>query len=170
MRQNQSFLEAVGQGASVNEAVTLRSTKQFRTTELKKEDLVIKKVLATAAVAVSVAGMSATTAMAAGNDGGSANLIGNTSTQSIGATNTGGYMSPNMGLINGGVLNCFDVQKLEAQVPIGAIIAVPIAAQDLLGNPVQGQTCTQNSVEQKGDDALSHILDSILSRNGNIGG
>jgi hypothetical protein len=130
---------------------------------------VIKKVLATAAVAASVAGMSATTAMAAGNDGGSANIIGNTSHQSIGSNHTGGYMSPNFGLINGGVLHCFDIQKVQAQVPIG-VIAVPVAVQDVLGNPISNQTCTQNSVQQKGDDALSHILGEVLSQNGNVGG
>lgn len=129
----------------------------------------IKKVLATAAVAASVAGMSATTAMAAGNDGGSANIIGNTSHQSIGSNHTGGYMSPNFGLINGGVLHCFDIQKVQAQVPVG-VIAVPVAVQDVLGNPMSNQTCTQNSVQQKGDDALSHILGEVLSQNGNVGG
>ncbi|MFI8289000.1 RdlA protein [Streptomyces sp. ms191] len=129
----------------------------------------IKKVLATAAVAASVAGMSATTAMAAGNDGGSANIIGNTSHQSIGSNHTGGYMSPNFGLVNGGVLHCFDIQKVQAQVPIG-VIAVPVAVQDVLGNPISNQTCTQNSVQQKGDDALSHILGEVLSQNGNVGG
>ncbi|WP_418958790.1 rodlin [Streptomyces tritici] len=129
----------------------------------------IKKVLATAAVAASVAGMSATTAMAAGNDGGSANIIGNTSKQSIGANETGGYMSPNFGLVNGGVLHCFDIQKIQAQVPVG-VIAVPVAVQDVLGNPMANQTCTQNSVQQKGDDALSHILGEVLSQNGNMGG
>ena len=128
----------------------------------------IKKVLATAAVAASVAGMSATTAMAAGNDGGSANIIGNTSHQSIGSNHTGGYMSPNFGLINGGVLHCFDIQKVQAQVPVG-VIAVPVAVQDVLGNPMSNQTCTQNSVQQKGDDALSHILGEVLSQNGNVG-
>ncbi|MFI8961171.1 rodlin [Streptomyces sp. NPDC053493] len=129
----------------------------------------IKKVLATAAVAATVAGMSATTAMAAGNDGGSSNIIGNTSKQSIGSNSTGGYMSPNFGLINGGVLHCFDIQKIQAQVPVG-VIAVPVAVQDVLGNPMSNQTCTQNSVQQKGDDALSHILGEVLSQNGNVGG
>ncbi|MEU8545218.1 rodlin [Streptomyces sp. NPDC048717] len=128
----------------------------------------IKKVLATAAVAATVVGMSATTALAAGDDGGSANLVGNTSHQSIGANSTGGYMSPNFGLVNGGFLDCFDVQKLEADVPIG-LIAIPVGVQDVLGNPVSGQTCTQDSVQQKGDDALSHILGEVLAENGNIG-
>ncbi|MFD7323893.1 rodlin [Streptomyces sp. NPDC059875] len=129
----------------------------------------IKKVLATAAVAATVAGMSATTAMAAGNDGGSANIIGNQSKQSIGSNSTGGHLSPNFGLINGGVLHCFDIQKIQAQVPVG-VIAVPVAVQDVLGNPMSNQTCTQNSVQQKGDDALSHILGEVLSQNGNVGG
>ncbi|HEY9372391.1 rodlin [Streptomyces sp.] len=128
----------------------------------------IKKVLATAAVAASVAGMSATTAMAAGNDGGTANIIGNQSKQSIGSNSTDGYMSPNFGLVNGGVLHCFDIQKIQAQVPVG-VIAVPVAVQDVLGNPMSNQTCTQNSVQQKGDDALSHILGEVLSQNGNVG-
>ncbi|MFD5327741.1 rodlin [Streptomyces sp. NPDC127092] len=130
----------------------------------------IKKVLATAAVAATVAGMSATTAMAAGNDGGSANIIGNQSKQSIGSNSTGGYMSPNFGLVNGGVLHCFDIQKVQAQVPIGALIGAGVAVQDVLGNPMSNQTCTQNSVQQKGDDALSHILGEVLSQNGNVGG
>lgn len=130
----------------------------------------IKKVLATAAVAATVAGMSATTAMAAGNDGASANLIGNQSKQSIGSNSTDGYFSPNFGLVNGGVLHCFDVQKLQAQVPIAALIGVSVPVQDVLGNPQANQTCTQNSVQQKGDDALSHILGEVLSQNGNVGG
>ncbi|MER7957219.1 MULTISPECIES: rodlin [unclassified Streptomyces] len=129
----------------------------------------IKKVLATAAVAASVVGVTATAASAAGNDGGSANIIGNTSKQSIGSNSTGGYMSPNFGLVNGGVLHCFDIQKIQAQVPVG-VIAVPVAVQDVLGNPMSNQTCTQNSVQQKGDDALSHILGEVLSQNGNVGG
>ncbi|GGT52921.1 rodlin [Streptomyces purpureus] len=131
----------------------------------------IKKVLATAAVAASVVGISATTAtqaMAAGDDGNNAVVAGNLSKQSIGSNSTGGHMSPNFGLINGGVLHCFDVQKVQAQVPIG-IIAIPVAVQDVLGNPMQNQTCTQNSVSQNGDNALSHILGEVLSGNGNAG-
>ncbi|MFB7369963.1 rodlin [Streptomyces sp. NPDC056222] len=127
----------------------------------------IKKVLATAAVAVSVAGMGATTAMAAGDDGNSANIIGNQSKQSIGNTSTDGYFSPNFGLVNGGILHCFDIQKVNAQV--GGGLNIPIQVQDVLGNPMANQTCTQNSVQQKGDDALSHILGEVLSGNGNAG-
>ncbi|WP_137993681.1 rodlin [Streptomyces vilmorinianum] len=128
----------------------------------------IKKVLATAAVAASVVGMSAATASAAGDDGNSSNVIGNTSKQSIGSNHTGGYMSPNFGLINGGVLHCFDIQKLQAQVPVG-VIAVPVAVQDVLGNDMSNQTCTQNSTQQTGDDPLANVLSEVLSGNGNVG-
>ncbi|MDT9693504.1 rodlin [Streptomyces sp. P9(2023)] len=129
----------------------------------------IKKVLATAAVAASVVGMSAATASAQSDDGNSSNVIGNQSKQSIGSNSTGGYMSPNFGLVNGGVLHCFDIQKLQAQVPVG-VIAVPVAVQDVLGNDMSNQTCTQNSTQQTGDDPLSNILREVLSGNGNVQG
>ncbi|MEV4945027.1 rodlin [Streptomyces sp. NPDC053755] len=129
----------------------------------------IKKVLATAAVAASVVGVSATTAMAAGDEGNSANTIGNTSKQAIGSNSTGGYMSPNFGLVNGGVLHCFDIQKVQAQVPVG-VIAIPVAVQDVIGNDMSNQTCTQNSVQQTGDDPLSNLLRNVLADNGNVGG
>ncbi|MFF7179533.1 rodlin [Streptomyces sp. NPDC008121] len=129
----------------------------------------IKKVLATAAVAASVVGVSATTAMAAGDEGNSANIIGNSSKQAIGSNSTGGYMSPNFGLVNGGVLHCFDIQKVQAQVPVG-VIAIPVAVQDVIGNDMSNQTCTQNSVQQTGDDPLSNLLRNVLADNGNVGG
>ncbi|MGW0464136.1 rodlin [Streptomyces sp. NPDC003027] len=124
----------------------------------------IKKVLATAAVAASVVGMSAATASAAGDDGSnSANIIGNQSKQSIGSTHTGGYMSPNFGLVNGGVLHCFDVQDITAQVPIVNIVAVNV--DDIL-SPKQNMTCVQNSVQQQNNNPLSDLID-VLSENAN---
>ncbi|MFF2504069.1 rodlin [Streptomyces sp. NPDC058067] len=124
----------------------------------------IKKVLITAAAAASVVGMSTTGAMASGDDGNSANLTGNLSKQEIGSSHS---TAPSFSLINGGVANCIDVQKVAAAVPVG-VIAVPVGVNDLL-NPMANQTCTQNSVQQKGDDPLSHILDDILADNGNAG-
>ncbi|MFF5423335.1 MULTISPECIES: rodlin [unclassified Streptomyces] len=123
----------------------------------------IKKVLATAAVAASVVGMSAATASAAADDGNNTNVIGNTSKQAIGSTSTGGYMSPNFGLINGGVLHCFDVQDITAQVPIVNIVAVNV--DDVL-SPKQNMTCVQNSVEQQQNNPLSDLVD-LLADNGN---
>jgi len=127
---------------------------------------VIKKVLITAAAAASVVGMSTTAALASGDDGNSATNKGNLSKQEIGSSNSHG---PSFSLINGGVANCVDVQKVTAAVPVG-VLAVPVGVNDLL-NPMANQTCTQNSVQQKGDDPLSHILDDILADNGseNIG-
>ncbi|GGT83602.1 MULTISPECIES: rodlin [Streptomyces] len=122
----------------------------------------IKKVLATAAVAASVVGMSAATASAAADDGNSTNVIGNKSKQAIGNTSTGGYMSPNFGLINGGVLHCFDVQDITAQIPVGV---AAIAVDDVL-SPKQNQTCTQNSVQQQQNSVLSDLVD-LLADNGN---
>jgi hypothetical protein len=128
---------------------------------------VIKKVLATAAVAASVVGMSAATASAAGDDGAnSANIIGNQSKQAIGSNSTGGYMSPNFGLVNGGVLHCFDVQDITAQVPIVNIVAVNV--DDVL-SPKQNMTCTQNSVQEQNNNPLSDLID-VLSENANIDG
>jgi hypothetical protein len=123
---------------------------------------VIKKVLITAAAAASVVGMSSTGAMASGDDGNSATNSGNLSKQEIGSSHSD---APSFSLINGGVANCVDVQKVTAAVPVG-VLAVPVGVNDLL-NPMANQTCTQNSVQQKGDDPLSHILDDIISDNGN---
>ncbi|MEU2115503.1 rodlin [Streptomyces sp. NPDC016459] len=123
----------------------------------------IKKVLATAAVAASVVGMSAATASAAADDGNGANIIGNKSQQTIGSTSTGGYMSPNFGLINGGVLHCFDVQDITAQVPIVNVVAVNV--DDVL-SPKQNMTCTQNSIQQQQNNPLSDLVD-LLADNGN---
>ncbi|MET7514120.1 rodlin [Streptomyces sp. NPDC005480] len=122
----------------------------------------IKKVLITAAAAASVVGMSSTGAMASGDDGNSATNSRNLSKQEIGSSHSD---APSFSLINGGVANCVDVQKVTAAVPVG-VLAVPVGVNDLL-NPMANQTCTQNSVQQKGDDPLSHILDDILADNGN---
>ena len=69
----------------------------------------LKKVCATAAVAASVIGVSgaaAAPAMAVGDGNGSvATQNGNGSKQVYGNTTTGGYMSPNMALVNGSLNN-----------------------------------------------------------------
>ncbi|MGX1669672.1 rodlin [Streptomyces sp. NPDC055400] len=125
----------------------------------------IKKVLITAAAAASVVGMSSTGAMASGDDGNSATNANNLSKQEIGSSNS---HAPSFSLINGGVANCVDVQKVAAAVPVG-VIAIPVGVNDVLNGGSANQTCTQNSVQQKGDDPLSHILDEILADNGNAG-
>ncbi|MFF9869256.1 rodlin [Streptomyces sp. NPDC013953] len=121
----------------------------------------IKKVLATAGVAAVVLGASAPMASAVG-DRGVDTQNGNFATQSYGNTYTGGYMSPQIGLIQGsfnkpcvGVPLQADVQSLTATTGL----------QDIL-NDTQNQQCTENSTAVKGDSALSHILENFLSQNG----
>ncbi|GAA4965631.1 hypothetical protein GCM10023205_32500 [Yinghuangia aomiensis] len=129
---------------------------------------VLKKVAASSAVVAAAVGVVATAApaaMAGGNDGQHTNFVGNSAKQNIGNTSSDGYFSPNFALVNGGVLDCFDVQKVTAQVPVGALIGAGIGVQDIL-NDQTNQTCTNNSVQQNGDDPLSHVLSDILSDNG----
>ncbi|MFE5025552.1 rodlin [Streptomyces sp. NPDC056656] len=131
----------------------------------------MKKVMAAAAVAASVAGISAVAApqaMAIGNDGGTTSFSGNGAEQAYGNSATYGSMSPQLALIQGSLNKpCIG---LPAKANVGSLIgAVPIAVQDIpiLSAP-QNQQCVENSTQAKGDEPLSHILDDfpILSGNG----
>jgi len=136
---------------------------------------VIKKILATAAVAASFAGVAATVApqaMAIGDDQGTTTANGNGSTQAYGNTYTSGYMSPSFALIQGSLNKpCI---ALPAKANVGSLVGiVPVTVQDLnvLSSP-QNQQCTENSTQSKGDEPLSHLLDDIpvLSGNGTHNG
>jgi hypothetical protein len=136
---------------------------------------VLKKIFATAAVAASVAGISAAVApqaMALGDSEGTTTANGNGASQYYGNTYTSGYMSPQFALIAGSLNKpCI---ALPAKANLGSLIgAVPISVQDLnvLSSP-QNQQCTENSTQAKGDEPLSHILDNIpvLSGNGTHNG
>ncbi|MET9803357.1 rodlin [Streptomyces sp. NPDC006368] len=122
----------------------------------------IKKVLATAGVAAAVLGASAPMAAAVG-DHGVDTMNGNAASQTYGNTVTGGYMSPQIGLIQGSLnkpciaLPVEDVQNIAALINIGV--------QDILSDQ-QNQQCVENSTAVKGDAALSHILENVLSENG----
>ncbi|WP_330175316.1 rodlin [Streptomyces sp. NBC_01498] len=131
----------------------------------------IKKVMATAAVAASVvgiSGMAAPAAFAVGNDAGTTSLSGNGAIQSYGNSATYGNMSPQMALIQGSLNKpCIG---LPAKVNAGSLLGVvPISVQDLnvLSSP-QNQQCVENSTQAKGDEPLSHLLNDIpiLSANG----
>ncbi|WP_031077457.1 rodlin, partial [Streptomyces sp. NRRL S-118] len=107
-----------------------------------------KKVLATAGVAAVVLGASAPMASAVG-DRGVDTQNGNFATQSYGNTYTGGYMSPQVGLIQGslnkpcvGLPVQADIQNIAALVNVGV--------QDIL-NDTQNQQCVENSTAVKGD-------------------
>ncbi|MFD4690426.1 rodlin [Streptomyces sp. NBC_00683] len=133
----------------------------------------MKKFLASAAVAASVVGVSAAaapSAMAIGNDHGTTSVNGNGAVQSYGNSSTYGDMSPQIGLIQGSFNKpCI---ALPAKANIGSLLgAVGVAVQDvnILSSP-QNQQCTENSTQAKGDEALSHILDDIPILSGNGAG
>ncbi|MEW1657042.1 rodlin [Streptomyces sp. NPDC093707] len=131
----------------------------------------MKKALATAAAAVSIVGVAAAAApqaMATGNQHGTSSVNGNGSKQFYGNSTTYGYMSPQIGLIQGSLNKpCI---ALPAKLNLGSLIGgIPVTVQDInvLSSP-QNQQCTENSTQAKGDEPLSHILDDIpiLSANG----
>jgi hypothetical protein len=138
--------------------------------ELRKDDLVIKKSLASVAVAAGVlgtVGVAAAPAMAISDDGvNSTSINGNGADKAYGNTTTGGYMSPNISLINGSLNDvCVGFPfKGNVQSVVGLI---NIGVQDLLNSQPQ-QICTENSTQVDGDDPLSRILSDIpiLSQNG----
>ena len=130
----------------------------------------IKKMMATAAVATSVVGMGAAMApqaMAIGNDNGINTVNGNNSAQIYGNQATYGNMSPQMALIQGSFNKpCI---ALPAKVNAQSILAIVNGGvQDIpvLSSP-QNQQCTENSTQAKGDEALSHILSNIPILSGN---
>ncbi|MFF5634097.1 rodlin [Streptomyces sp. NPDC012825] len=130
----------------------------------------IKKVMATAAAAVSIVGATAAVAspaLATSNDTGTTSFSGNGASQAFGNSATYGNMSPQMALIQGSLNKpCIG---LPAKLNAGSLIGVvPITVQDInvLSSP-QNQQCVENSTQAKGDEPLSHILDDIPVLSGN---
>ncbi|MEV1068941.1 rodlin [Streptomyces sp. NPDC050263] len=131
----------------------------------------IKKVLATAAVAASVIGASAAAAapaLAIGNDSGTTSASGNGASQSFGNSATFGNMSPQMALIQGSLNKpCL---ALPSKVNTATLTGTDLLSlQDVpILSSSQNQQCVENSTQAKGDDPLSHILDdiSLLAGNG----
>ncbi|MEU7043641.1 rodlin [Streptomyces varsoviensis] len=124
----------------------------------------IKKVLATAALTVSAVGSIAGPAMAVADDDTVNN--GNAASQSYGNTHTGGYMSPQIGLIQGSLNKpCIGLGKLGAQSIVGL---VNVGVQDIpILTSQQQQTCVENSSIKDGDDPLSHLIEEIPILSGN---
>jgi hypothetical protein len=133
----------------------------------------IKKMLAGAALAASVAAIGATAApqaMAIGNDEGTTTVNGNGASQAYGNTVTGGTQSPQLGLVQG-TLNkpCIG---LPVKANVGSLVGVvPVTVQDInvLTSP-QNQQCAENSTQAQGDEPLSHIVDNIPVLSGNGAG
>ncbi|MGJ7415856.1 rodlin [Streptomyces cinereoruber] len=133
----------------------------------------MKKLFATAAVAASVLGVTATgagQALAIADDGGTTSLSGNGASQVYGNSATYGNMSPQLALVQGSLNKpCIG---LPAKVNAGSLIGlVPITVQDInvLSSP-QNQQCVENSTQAKGDEPLSHILSDIPVLSGNGAG
>ncbi|MFD4947424.1 rodlin [Streptomyces sp. NPDC058239] len=130
----------------------------------------IKKFMASAAVAASIVGVSAAIApqaMAVGNDGGTTSSNGNDTVQSYGNSATHGDWSPQFALIQGSLNK--PCVALPAKANVGSVLgAVPVSVQEInvLASP-QNQQCTENSTQAKGDEALSHILSGIPVLSGN---
>ncbi|MFD9000425.1 rodlin [Streptomyces sp. NPDC059582] len=129
----------------------------------------MKKLWATAAIAASVAGVSAAAApqaLAIGNDG-TNSASGNGASQAFGNSATFGDMSPQLSLVQGSLNKPCVGLPLKAN--LGSLLgAAPIAVQDInvLSSP-QNQQCVENSTQAKGDEPLSHILDDISALSGN---
>ncbi|MGD1223893.1 MULTISPECIES: rodlin [Streptomyces] len=131
----------------------------------------MKKLWATAAIAASLAGVSAAAApqaLAIGNDDGVTTTQGTDSTQAYGNQATNGDLSPQLSLVQGSLNK--PCVGLPAKANVGSVVgAIPVTAvQDvpILSAP-QNQQCTENSTQAKGDEPLSHILDNIPVLSGN---
>ncbi|WP_327695038.1 rodlin [Streptomyces sp. NBC_00459] len=133
----------------------------------------MKKLWATAAIAASVAGISATAApqaLAIADDGGTTSISGNGAEQEFGNSATFGDMSPQLSLVQGSLNK--PCVGLPAKLNVGSVVGlVPIAVQDIpiLSAP-QNQQCVENSTQAKGDEPLSHILSDIPVLSGNGAG
>ncbi|MCR8578170.1 rodlin [Streptomyces sp. Isolate_219] len=122
----------------------------------------MKKMMAGAAIAASLVGMTAAAApqaMAIGNDHGTSTVNGNGSKSIYGNSTTHGNLSTQLGLVQGSLNDlCLGLPKVN----------LAAFAQDInvLSSP-QNQQCVENSSQAKGDEALSHILDDIAVLSGN---
>ncbi|UJB43219.1 rodlin [Streptomyces sp. A1-5] len=130
----------------------------------------IKKVLATTAVAASLVGVSATVApqaMAGGKHRGAATVNGNRAVSAFGNSTTHGRMSPQLELVQGSLNKpCIGLPLKGNFGSLFGIFLVTVQDINVLSSP-QNQQCTENSTQAKGDEALSHILDDIPIVSGN---
>ncbi|MBL1094037.1 MULTISPECIES: rodlin [Streptomyces] len=126
----------------------------------------MKKIVAGAALAASLVGISvaaAPQAMAIGDQKGTRTVNGNGAASVYGNSTTHGKLSTQLGLVQGSLNQlCVALGK----VPIQGIAGAQIQDINVLSNP-QNQQCVQNSTQAKGDETLSHIIDDIPILSGN---
>ncbi|MFI9581214.1 rodlin [Streptomyces sp. NPDC052236] len=129
----------------------------------------LKKVMATAAITLSVAATGATMApqaMAIGSEEETTALSGNGSSQAHGNFVTDGDLSAQAGLVQG-TLNDPCIAIIPGKLNVGSVVGlIPITVQDILTSQ-QVQACADNSTQEKGDDLLSNILSNIPILTGN---
>ncbi|WP_371527416.1 rodlin [Streptomyces sp. NBC_01283] len=133
----------------------------------------MNKLWASAAVAASVAGISAgmaPQALAIGDDRGTTSLSGNGAETAFGNSATKGNQSPQLTLVQG-TLNkpCLGIPVKANVQSILALVNVGVQDIPVLSAP-QNQQCTENSTQAKGDEPLSHILSDIPVLSGNGAG
>ncbi|MEV7421419.1 MULTISPECIES: rodlin [unclassified Streptomyces] len=131
----------------------------------------MKKIMAGAAVAASVVGVSAAAAapaLAIGNDSGPTSFSGNGAKSAFGNAATKGDLSPQAELIQGSLNDLCIGAPVKANVGALVGVLVPVAVQDVqvLSNP-QNQQCAENSTQAKGDEPLSHLINNIPVLSGN---
>ncbi|MFI5628561.1 rodlin [Streptomyces sp. NPDC051664] len=134
----------------------------------------MKKMMAGAAVAVSLVGLSAAaapSAMAIGKDQGTTSVNGNGTQQQFGNSVTQGDGNPQLQLVQGSLNKACVGLPAKADAGSVAGLLVPVAVQDVnvLHSP-QNQQCAENSTQAKGDEALSHIVDDVPVLSGNGAG
>ncbi|MGW2403340.1 rodlin [Streptomyces sp. NPDC001739] len=126
----------------------------------------MKKIVAGAALAASLVGISvaaAPQAMAIGDQKGTRTVNGNGAASIYGNSTTHGKLSTQLGLVQGSLNQlCVALGK----VPIQGVAGAQIQDINVLSNP-QNQQCVQNSTQAKGDETLSHIIDDIPILSGN---
>nr|WP_202472088.1 rodlin [Streptomyces sp. SID4921] len=127
--------------------------------------------MATGAVAASILGLSATSAMAIGDDTGTTSINGNGAESEYGNSATKGDQSPQLSLVQGSLNKPCVALPVKANVGALAGLLAAVAVQDVnvLSNP-QNQQCADNSTQAKGDEPLSHILSDIPVLSGNGAG
>ncbi|MFC8664794.1 MULTISPECIES: rodlin [Streptomyces] len=132
----------------------------------------LKKAMATAAVAASVVGVSAAAApqaLAIGNDDGVTTANGNHAEQAYGNAKTGGDLSPQASLVQGSLNKlCVGLPvKANAASLIGIFVPVTVLQDVPVLSAPQNQQCAENSTQAKGDEPLSHLVDNIPVLSGN---
>ncbi|MET7452413.1 rodlin [Streptomyces sp. NPDC005574] len=131
----------------------------------------LKKAMATAAIAVSAVGVSAAAApqaLAIGDDANTTSASGNGAQSAFGNQVTKGDMSPQATLVQGSLNKlCVGLPaKADAQSLVAVIANVGVQDIPVLSAP-QTQQCAENSTQAKGDEPLSHVLDDISALSGN---